>query len=81
MVSLHQDSEKHMVKQHCRWIQISVKKHFPLSLLPHNRQVPVYRMDLQQPVLSSYQWTQWPAGELMVRQFEALHRVPVCQTS
>ena len=52
---LHPDSGKHMVKRHFQWIQKSGKKHFLLSLLPNNLQAPVYRMDLQPPVLSSCQ--------------------------
>ena len=60
-----------VARLHFQWIQRSVKKHFlPASLL-NNQRVPVYRMDLQLLVRSSYQLTLWTVEELMVRLFEA----------
>ena len=46
-----------LVKLHFQWIQRSVKKRSLPASLPNNRQVPVYRMDLQLPVRSSCQLT------------------------
>ncbi len=67
-------------KPHCRWIQRSMKKHFPPSSLLYTRRVPVYRKDLPLPAQSSYRWTLWTAVKPTAPQCEAWNTAPAVQT-